>query len=95
MFALPIFTGSDATAAGGRLRELSEWQIKGAERVAAVDGRRRCSVTEDIRRVPQQDSHPATTLPYLCLTSVFGMAASPSAACGRYSEGAVCAAVDS
>ena len=26
MLALPIFTGSDATAAGGGLREQSEWQ---------------------------------------------------------------------
>ena len=30
---------------------------------------------------------------YMCLTSVFGMAASPSAAIGRVSEGGVCAAV--
>ena len=64
------------------------------KRVAAVDGRRRCAVTEDIRRAPQQGSHPATTLPYMCLTSVFGMVASLSAASGRFSEGAASAAVD-
>ena len=30
---------------------------QGAERVAAVGEGRWCSVTEDIRRAPQQDSH--------------------------------------
>ena len=32
------------------------WQKKGAERVAAVGEGRRCFVTEDIRRAPQQDT---------------------------------------
>ena len=39
-------------------------------------------------------SRPRSSSAYMSLTSVFGMAASPSAACGRVSEGAACAAVD-
>ena len=33
-----------------------QWRIKGNERVAAVGEGRRCTVTEDIRRAPQQEA---------------------------------------
>ena len=52
MIALPIFTGSDATAASGRLRELSEWQ-----RSTKDDG----CIAEDIRRAPQQETGGPTS----------------------------------
>ena len=34
MFALPIFTGSDASAASGGMSELSEWQRSADEEAA-------------------------------------------------------------
>ena len=46
----------------GERCDCCRWQIKGAERVAAVDGRRRCTVTEDIRRAPQQDASMRTAI---------------------------------
>ena len=46
MLALPIFTGSDPSAASGRSSEVSEWQRSADEEGACH--RRRC-------RAPQQD----------------------------------------
>ena len=58
--------GRDVFCAGGRKRERSSslgreptaasGGVKEGERVAGVDEGRRCFVTEDIRRAPQQDT---------------------------------------
>jgi len=69
----------------GERTERCRWQMQRGERVAAVDEGRRCFGTEEIRRAPQQG--------YMCLTSVFGLVTSPSAAGGGCSEGAVRAGV--
>ena len=83
MFALPIFLEERT--------DCRRWREKGGERVAAVDK------IEDQRKPEDFIGHRNITRQvlsaHMCLTSVFGMAASPSAAGGRISEGAACAAV--
>ena len=84
MLALPIFTGSEATAACGGRKEPSEW-LRSARAKPALPGEGAAGHRN--RTVTRQLSSA-----YMCLTSVFGMAASPSAAGGGFSEGAACAA---
>ena len=43
---------------------------------------------------PFSGQSPGGVSAQMCLTSVFGMAASPSTACGGSIEGAACSAVD-
>ena len=52
MFALPIFTGSDGSAACGGISDLSEWQ--------GAAGNEPASPGDVSAGVPQQDSRPAT-----------------------------------
>ena len=83
VFALPIFTGSDGSAAGGGKSDLSEWQ-----RSAGDDAAPTARTSAGHRNRTRQLSSA-----YMCLTSVFGMAASLCAACGGSSKGAARAAV--
>ena len=73
MLALLIFPEEQA--------DRCPWQIKGGERVAGVEK------IKDQRKPADFFGHPniarQVSSAYVCLTSVFGLAASPSAACGR------------
>ena len=75
--------GSDGSAASGRASDLSEWQ-RSVCNAGAQSPRRTQGTATGARQVLSA---------YMSLTSVFGMAASPSAAGGGFSEGAACAAV--
>ena len=83
MFALPIFSEERA--------DCCLWQMQGGKRVAPVDK------IEDQRKPEDFIGHRNIARQVLSaqmsLTSVFGMDASLSAACGGFSEGAASAAV--
>ena len=91
MFALPIFPGSRPPSIVGVyelnfcVRDGERWercrrQIQRPERVAAVGEGRRCTVTEDIRRVPQQETGGRST----CSHTKKRARISPDSLCSRY-----------